>query len=530
MNKNKMPINLFVFAALAAFLLSGCGGKTLVSEKVSVEPNKSEVVELEDGDTYDLVASYLDKEIAGKSYRMLAYNGSIPGPLLKVPQGGEVTINFKNNTEIATSIHSHGIRLDNKYDGVVDDMRPAVQPGGEFVYKIKFPDAGMYWYHPHLYESFAQAMGLYGNYWVVPTSKDYWSPVNDEIPLIISDLLIKNGQLDSFRGNPSSYSLMGKYGNVMLVNGETNYKKIFKQGEVVRFYLTNSSNTRVFNLSIPGVKMKLVGGDSGKYEREQWSSSVVLAPSERSIVEVLFEKEGQFDLKSISPLKTYVLGSFIVTNEKAEKSFVKEFSVLRENNDVIAEIDSFRKSFDKNFDKSISFTLDMLGMEGMGGDHMMSSGGMMNHGSMAAEEGMMMGGANIGDDEKIEWEDSMPMMNQMSNSDLVKWKIIDEVTGKEGMDVDWKFKVGDQVKMKIFNDPNSDHPMQHPFHIHGQRFLVLTTNGVKNTNLVWKDTVLIPKGDTVEILVDMQNPGLWMAHCHIAEHLESGMMIEFEVK
>lgn len=529
MNKHKIYINLFVFAALVGFSLSGCGAKPSVVEDVSVVANKSEVVELKDGDVYDLVASYLDKEIAGKSYRMLAYNGSIPGPILKVPQGVEVTINFKNNTEIATSIHSHGIRLDNKYDGVVDDMQPAVQPGGVFVYKIKFPDAGMYWYHPHVYESFAQANGLYGNYWVVPNSKDYWAPVNNEVPLIVSDLLIENGQLDGFRGNPSSYSLMGKYGNVMLVNGDDNYKKSFKQGEVIRFYITNSSNTRVFNLSIPGVKMKLVGGDNGKYEREEWSDAIVLAPSERSIIEVLFDKKGEFELKSISPLKSYALGSLVVTDEKVGESFAKEFNVLRKNSDVIADIDSFRKAFDKNADKSISFTLDMLGMQGMGGGHMMSSGGMMDHGSMAAEGGMM-GGADVDSDEKIEWEDSMPMMNQMSNSDLVKWKIIDEMTGKEGMDVDWKFKVGDQVKMKIFNDPDSEHPMHHPFHIHGQRFLVLTTNGVKNTNLVWKDTVLIPKGDTVEILVDMKNPGLWMAHCHIAEHLESGMMIEFEVK
>ena len=73
------------------------------------------------------------------------------------------------------------------------------------------------------------------------------------------------------------------------------------------------------------------------------------------------------------------------------------------------------------------------------------------------------------------------------------------------------------------------HAMQHPIHFHGQRFLVLTTNGVKNDNLVWKDTTLIQKGDTVEILVDMENPGNWMAHCHIAEHLESGMMFNFRV-
>ena len=73
-------------------------------------------------------------------------------------------------------------------------------------------------------------------------------------------------------------------------------------------------------------------------------------------------------------------------------------------------------------------------------------------------------------------------------------------------------------------------PHQHPIHIHGQRFLVLASNGVRNTNLVWKDTALIPAGETVDILLDLSNPGKWMLHCHIAEHLESGMMMAFEVR
>lgn len=73
------------------------------------------------------------------------------------------------------------------------------------------------------------------------------------------------------------------------------------------------------------------------------------------------------------------------------------------------------------------------------------------------------------------------------------------------------------------------HPMQHPFHLHGQRFLILDQNGTPNTNFAWKDTVLIPMGQYVDILVDMSNPGNWMAHCHIVEHLFAGMMFEYKV-
>ncbi len=130
----------------------------------------------------------------------------------------------------------------------------------------------------------------------------------------------------------------------------------------------------------------------------------------------------------------------------------------------------------------------------------------------------------------IEWEDTNQIMNQMSNTDMVKWKIVDQNTGKEDMDIDWTFKRGEPVKIQIFNDPTSAHPMQHPMHFHGQRFLVLARDGVKETNLVWKDTVFIPSGETVDILLDTSNPGTWMAHCHIAEHLEAGMMFSFKVK
>ena len=129
----------------------------------------------------------------------------------------------------------------------------------------------------------------------------------------------------------------------------------------------------------------------------------------------------------------------------------------------------------------------------------------------------------------MEWEDDMFMMNSMSNSDNTKWVIRDAKTGKENDDLVYKVVVGDIKKIRIYNDPNSMHPMQHPMHLHGQRFLILSQDGVPNENLVWKDTVLVSKGSTVDILVDFSNPGQWLLHCHISEHMESGMMTSFSV-
>ena len=118
-------------------------------------------------------------------------------------------------------------------------------------------------------------------------------------------------------------------------------------------------------------------------------------------------------------------------------------------------------------------------------------------------------------------------MNSESTSENTKWIIADKFTGKESPN--YQIQVGDVKKIRIFNDPNSAHPMQHPIHLHGARFLVLSVDGKPNDNLVWKDVVLVPTGSTVDILVQFTEPGEWVAHCHIAEHLEAGMMFSFTV-
>jgi len=130
----------------------------------------------------------------------------------------------------------------------------------------------------------------------------------------------------------------------------------------------------------------------------------------------------------------------------------------------------------------------------------------------------------------IEWEDEMAEMNRATTTETMRWKLLDRTAGRDRTPVDWRFTVGQRVKIRLVNEMDSDHPMHHPFHIHGAgRFFVLARDGMVEPNLVWKDTVLIPTGQTVDILLDVTNPGLWMAHCHIAEHMHSGMMFSFTV-
>lgn len=478
----------------------------------------TEIIELKDGDTYNLTASYITKDIGGVDYKMLAYNGSIPGPEIHVQQRAEVTIHFKNNTDMPALLHSHGVRMDNAFDGSQLQQKD-IQPGESFDYKLKFPDSGVFWYHPHTNEVYGQALGLYGAFVVKPSDTNYYPSVNSEHTLFLSDLPISNSVI-AIQKDGKDHSLMGHYGNIMLINGQENYKLTAKTGEVIQLDVINASNARPYKFAIAGLQLKLVGGDNGAYEKASWQDSVILGPSERVIADVMFSKAGIYDIQNKTPDGTTVLGQISVTADTAETSYAAQFNTLQENKTVTASIDPFRQYFDKVPDKKLTLSVDFNGM---------MAGHMQSMGNMGGMHGMSMGTTDDG----IEWNDTngmMQMMNNMATAAETKWKITDVATGKSNMDIDWIFKKDQPVKIEIYNDPNSMHPMQHPIHFHGQRFLVLSINGVKQTDLVWKDTVLVPAGATVDMLLDPSNPGTWMAHCHISEHLEAGMMLKYTMK
>lgn len=130
----------------------------------------------------------------------------------------------------------------------------------------------------------------------------------------------------------------------------------------MRLYLTNVSNTRVYNFQIPGIQMKLVGGDIGKYEKETFVNSVIIAPAERYIVEVYFPDSGDFEIKNINPESQYTLGKIQVSDDEISPNYANEFQVLRTNQDVISDIDTYRKYFSKNPDKTLLLDMTMGGM------------------------------------------------------------------------------------------------------------------------------------------------------------------------
>jgi FtsP/CotA-like multicopper oxidase with cupredoxin domain len=175
-------------------------------------------------------------------------------------------------------VHWHGLRLENRYDGVPHETQAPIPVGGEFTYRVQFPDAGLYWYHPHIREDYTQELGLYGNILVVPSEPDYWPPVDRELVLTLDDLLLEDGKVAPFSRTETSYAAMGRFGNVFLTSGEPDLHLEARAGEVVQLWLTNTASTRVFNLAVAGARMKLVGGDSGRVEHQELVDQVLVAP------------------------------------------------------------------------------------------------------------------------------------------------------------------------------------------------------------------------------------------------------------
>ena len=264
---------------------------------------------------------------------------------------------------------------------------------------------------------------------------------------------------------------------------------------------------------IDGARLRVIAGDAGPFATPRTVESVVIAPAERYIVEAQFSRAGSYALINRVRGIDRVTGRFfpevdtlgIVTIRG--KPVNAPATVAGSATDPLLAL--ARSVASRAPDRILKLTLRTRTLP------------------FALVQALRLDTAYV---HPVEWTSTMPMMDWLSTGREVSWIIRDSLTGSEGMALDWRVPRDKPLVVRLVNDKHVLHPMGHPIHLHGQRFLVLARNGAPNEDPVWKDTVLVPAGGTVDLLVDTSNPGRWMLHCHIAEHLESGMHTVLKVE
>lgn len=472
----------------------------------------SRAVELADGDTLRLTAGPVSRVVAGRTIAGYAFNGQIPGPLIRVERGAEIIVEVKNETPAPTSVHWHGLRLENEFDGVPGLTQDPIPVGGNFTYRLRFPDAGLYWYHPHHREDIWQDAGLFGN---IRVDADWLPPVDGEHNLVLDDILLRGDAQIPYGREAANFALMGRFGNVLLTNEERFWNVAASSGDRIRLFLTNVSNTRTFNWSVDGHALEVVATDVGPFAEPVWTESVVIAPAERYVVDLTLRGPGRFAITNRVQSIDHARGRFFSTVDTlgvVEVGLAEGALRNRPLGPTPSQADVPAPIPEGLLEDLPQLTLDLV---------------LETEGLPAITEQMMLRDQSFFN--PVEWSGTMPHMNWSSTGQEVNWILRDPEMGAENMDVSWRFRAGDLVRVKLRNDGAAGHAMQHPIHFHGQRFLVLTVNGEENQHRAWKDTVLVPVGAEVELLLELSNPGSWMIHCHIAEHLSSGMKMVFEV-
>jgi FtsP/CotA-like multicopper oxidase with cupredoxin domain len=432
--------------------------------------------------TFDLVAAPASVPIAGganSETEVWAYDGTVPGPEIRVRQGERLRISVQNKLPEATTVHCHGIRLPNAMDGVPDLTQRAVAPGETFTYEFECPDAGTFWYHPHTNSSAQVGRGLYGALIVEERKPPL---VDREVVWVLDDWRLRDdGSIHPDFRNFHDIAHAGRLGNTVTVNGRMTDSFSVRSGERIRLRLINAANARIFGLNFQEHSPLVIAVDGQPVEPHAADAGrIVLAPGMR--MDLLLDLTGKPGQRYMVRDDYYSRASYafleLAYAERALRDNVFDGSTRLAPN-PLAEPD---------LDKAERLQV-VLG------------GGMMGRMMTAIVDGREMD------------------MRSMFRSGLA-WAMNGVAATGHLHDPLLTFARDRSYVIELINDTAWPHPM----HLHGHAFRVISRNGRAEPLRLWQDTVLIPGREWVEIALVADNPGDWMFHCHILEHQIAGMM------
>ncbi len=474
---------------LPEFIRTGVAGQDLREPAAAIDLNDDpHVIEI------DLTAEVSQYEfIAGHPSEVWTYNGQLPGPQIEAQVGDELIVHFHNELPMETMVHWHGIRLPQAMDGSHASQDP-VPPGGNFEYRFTLPDAGLYWYHPHVAADDQFSRGLYGTILV----RDPADPLAD-LPsrvLVLSDIeLDSHGQVvpASEREHDEIEHSLGTIGNTLLVNGQIEAELDMQRGGRERWYLVNAAAARVFKLGLEGGSLWQVGSDGGLIEQPVEISSQVMAPGERcELVVDAPDKAASGRLLNLSYQQLFLVDSYTPEPDRGLLNLSYSGEAMPDPEPLPTQLRDFPEFAAPVQSRGFQLTAIVPGDQHSSAStlHETASGG---HGDLSGVKFRING-------------ETFP------NVPIIEAKL--------GSVEEWRL--------------NNHTGMDHPFHLHGFRFQLVAINDVPVESREWKDTLNLPGSvqgtDWYKVLVSLDGyPGLWPYHCHILHHQELGMMAEVRV-
>jgi FtsP/CotA-like multicopper oxidase with cupredoxin domain len=406
-----------------------------------------------------------------------AYNGRVPGPLLRVKQGERVDAILVNDLAEPTTVHWHGLRLPNAMDGVPHVTQPPIEPGGRFRYAFACPDAGTFWYHPHARSNVQVEMGLHG---VLIVDEPSPPPVDRDLVWVLDDWrMARDGQVVRDFSSRFDATHAGRIGNTVTIDGRLPDRFALRAGERIRLRLVNVANARIVSLRFEGHAPVVIAFDGMPCEPHRPERDrIVLGPGMRA--DLIVDATGD-------PGATFrVIDDF----------FVRDAYEL-----VTLAYDTGRRIRDKPLAMPSRLAANPVAAPRLG---------TATRHRITLSGGMMGGSGPM-------------MMNASAHAWALNGRTVDE--SAHAHEPLLTLRHGDSHVFEIVNDTAWWHPM----HVHGHAFEIVSRNGERLPRPIFADTALIPPRERVEVALVADNPGDWMFHCHVLEHQASGMMATLRV-
>ena len=432
--------------------------------------------------TYSLRPQAGETQIVPEDYgktNVWCFNGSVPGPEIRIQQGDTLKVDLQNNLEEATTIHWHGLRIPHDMDGVPYLTQQPVDPGQQFTYEFVAKDAGTFWYHPHQHSTVQVGRGLYG-----PLIVEEPNPiqVDRDITWMLDDWrLLRSAQISDDFDQPHDLSHAGRLGNTVTINGAIQETFPVRTGERIRLRLINAANARIFALHFAGHKPTIIAIDGQPVtpHRPQ-DEKLVLGPAMR--IDLIIDCIGDPGQR------------FTIVDDYYQQS---AYALL----DIVYSPTPLRQQI-------IDAAIDLPG------NPIPEPNLSTTQKHEIVFEGGAMGGMN-GAQLDGKWQDIRTMAHAGKF-----WAINGVAASGHVLDPMITLPLGATAELTLINRTS----WAHPIHLHGHSFRVLARNGQPTPHQPWQDTVLMERDERVTIAFVADNPGDWMFHCHILEHQASGMM------